>query len=313
MTGAPDPDVPADAFRDEGPGAHLIRPACSIIVPVYNQWPLVPALLESLRAQALPQNEFEVILVDNGSAHYAPPESLPSNVRIVHCETPGSYAARNVGIQAARAKWLVFTDADCRPTSQWLMAGMERVRTHADENTLMAGGIRMVAENPERPSVYELYDLALGIPQERYVRRGYAVTANLFVPKRLFERVGAFEGGRFSGGDAEFCRRAVRNGANLELNQDAIVEHPARKDWTELANKARRVKGGQLTAGPVARRILWAVRTCLPPARAWGRAFTARELSLAQKFIVCLVQARIWGAECREMSRLLLVRQPPRR
>lgn len=64
MTGAPDPDVPADAFRGEGPGAQLIRPACSVIVPVCDQWPLVPALLESLRAQTLPQDEFEVMLVD---------------------------------------------------------------------------------------------------------------------------------------------------------------------------------------------------------------------------------------------------------
>mgnify|MGYP006211928607 CR=1 FL=1 len=37
----------------------------SVIVPVFNQWQLVPVLLEGLSRQSLSRDEFEVLLVDN--------------------------------------------------------------------------------------------------------------------------------------------------------------------------------------------------------------------------------------------------------
>src|SRR5690606_21948790 len=92
----------------------------SVIVTVNDHWDLVLWLLERLREQSLSQDRFEVLLVDNGSTQSSPPDELPGNVRILTCSTPGSYAARNVAIEAARGAWLVFTDADCLPRSDWL-------------------------------------------------------------------------------------------------------------------------------------------------------------------------------------------------
>ena len=43
-----------------------MAPRLSVLVPVYEQWHLVPKLLARLEAQTLPQDQFEVILADNG-------------------------------------------------------------------------------------------------------------------------------------------------------------------------------------------------------------------------------------------------------
>lgn len=152
---------------------------CSIIVPVYEHWHLVPTLLQPLADQTYPADRFEVSLIDNGSSVFTPPQSPSSNVRIVQCLTPGSYAARNHGVEQALGQWLVFTDADCRPNPEWLATLMAPAAAHeAEANTIQAGAIRMVAQS-SRPTAWEIYDLIRGIPQDLYVARGYATTANL--------------------------------------------------------------------------------------------------------------------------------------
>ncbi|MDZ7736225.1 MAG: glycosyltransferase [Gammaproteobacteria bacterium] len=219
---------------------------CSVIVPVYNQWDLVPKLIGCLDSQSLGQKAFELLLIDNGSSQLPDPVGLPPFARLLHCQEPGSYAARNQGIKHARGAYLVFTDADCLPSSQWLEQGLQCIK-HADRphHTIVAGGIQMVPFNDNSINAYELYDMTLGLLQEHYVRMGYGTTANLFFAKSIINRVGCFEQSRYSGGDAEFCRRASQYGVEMYYCAAALVYHPARASWQELAHKARRIKGGK--------------------------------------------------------------------
>src|SRR5690554_2350740 len=118
-------------------------PQCTVIVPVYEHWHLIPALLQCLQRQTLGQERFEVLLVDNGSTHFAPPSELPTNTQILHCAAPGSYAARNQALQEAQGEWLVFTDADCLPATGWLEALMRKAESLAGPNTVLAGAIEI--------------------------------------------------------------------------------------------------------------------------------------------------------------------------
>lgn len=289
------------------------QPLISVIVPVYNHWSLIPRLLACLEAQTLPNNLFEIILVDNGSDFIPADLSLPANACILVCNTPGSYAARNEAIGQAQGQYLAFTDADCRPCPGWLAAGIERLELCPSGNILVAGAVRMVAMDRRQPTLVELYDITLGIPQALYVERGFGVTANLFVPKRLIELAGPFDGSRFSGGDAEFCRRATKLGAQLVYLEPAMVEHPARQHWFELVSKARRIKGGQICSGTLLKRIEWGVRTIIPPLQAWKRVWRSPGLSRGQKMTVCVLQFRLWFIGLVEMIQLVLRLKTPER
>ena len=282
----------------------------SIVVPVFNQWHLVPELLRCLEMQTFDHDAFEVLLVDNGSEYIPPPTGEPRFVRRLVCSTPGSYAARNLGIAQARGAVVAFTDADCRPHPQWLQAALGRMQ---GSRMLLAGAIRIVPRDPGNPNRYEVYDMMLGMPQARYVRRGYAITANLFVPRAVLNELGGFDARRFSGGDAEFCRRARDAHIALEYVESAVVEHPARDSWAALATKVRRIKGGQLAAGPLRQKALYAVRAFLPPVRAWWRVLRASSFSWRHRIGSLFVQARLWLVEMAEVLRLLLGRRPERK
>lgn len=285
----------------------------SVIVPVYEQWASIPALLEALGRQDLAPHRFEIIVVDNGSANLPRADQVGSGFRLLTCEQPGSYAARNKALSVARGRVVAFTDADCVPAPDWLSKGLARME-QGGEQRIVAGRVRLVRLLPENSTTAaECYDLAMGFPQARYVKRGYGVTANLFVPRALFDRLGLFEAGRYSGGDAEFCRRAGRAGVIVDYAHAAVVTHPARRELSELIRKARRVKGGQLRNGPPARRLLYAARSFLPPVRAFLRIVREQPSQGCRRRVIAWVQGRLWLTEMAETLRLLLGAPPERR
>ena len=92
-----------------------MEPQLSIIVPVYDPGEYLPRALDRIAGQT--RGDFECILVDDGSTdgsaavcdEYA---AKDGRFRVIHQKNAGASAARNAGIGAARAPWLLFADAD---------------------------------------------------------------------------------------------------------------------------------------------------------------------------------------------------------
>lgn len=284
-----------------------MTPNVSVIVPVYETWHLIPSLVECLQRQTVSGDKFEVILVDNGSSSVNA-SSMPSNYLLLRCEKPGSYCARNRGVAQSRGAILAFTDSDCLPEPNWLRNLVEGI----SESELRAGAVEIFT-SATGPTLIERYDQIKGIPQSLYVSRGYAATANLAVPAELFRSLGGFDEGRYSGGDAEFCRRALRFGARLTYVADAVVNHPARNSWLEVVTKARRVKGGQIKSGPFSRRLLWLLRTLLPPVVEWKRIMMCKKGSALDRACALAIEAALWFVRLGETIRLLFGGNPERK
>jgi glycosyltransferase involved in cell wall biosynthesis len=280
----------------------------SIIVPVYRDWDVLRGLMAALSVQS--RDDVELIVVNNDPEQQSAPDNLPNpglDWRIAECPTPGSYAARNVGAQLARSDFLIFTDADCRPALGWLEAYLEEPKP---ANTLFAGPVIMQASpNPEK---WEIFDTVRGLHQEVFIRHGYAMTANLAVPRVIFDKLAGFDARRLSGGDAEFCRRARRNGYDLLLEPKACVYHPARKSRTALILKARRIKGGQVATGPLLRRVVWTIRSLMPPMREM-LVYALSSHPLSWRLIACHLRLVLWKVELCELFRLLLLSHSPER
>lgn len=90
----------------------------SVIVPVYNAAPLLPRCLDSILAQGLAEEEYEVLLINDGSTDQslAICEDYQSKhsrtFRIVSQQNSGVSAARNKGIALAHGRYVCFVDAD---------------------------------------------------------------------------------------------------------------------------------------------------------------------------------------------------------
>ena len=284
--------------------------ALSVIVPVWRQWDRTGLLLGALRTSGAVDGKdgVEVILADNsGPDEPGGPPALPG-ARIVRCPQPGSYAARNAGAAAAAGDWLIFTDADCLPQPGWIAAWRRTIA--AGTGKVLAGPVEMQAG--KTPGFVESYDLLRGIPQERYVARGYAATANLAVEAALFRALGGFDATRFSGGDADFTRRAAAAGHPVCFASAARVIHPCRTGWTDLIAKSRRIRGGQVLHGPILRRAAWVARGFVPPVDHALR-FAQASAPIAVRARAIAVLAVLWADTILETARLALGRQPERR
>lgn len=187
----------------------------SVVVPAHNASATLSRTLGALEAQDL-DAPYEVLVVDDGSddqtARIA--EGAGRGVTLIRQASAGASAARNRGAAAARAPILAFTDADCFPASHWLRSGLAA----CDSADLVVGSV--TPEGFPGP-----FDRSLGVERE-----GLYETANLFVRKDLFHRVGGFEEwlfdrGRPLGEDVWFGWRARRMGARTAFCPEAHVEH----------------------------------------------------------------------------------------
>lgn len=287
----------------------------SVVVPIFEQWHLIDSLFCSLSRQNFPGTDWEFILVDNGSKSIPDFDNPVENFQFEVCSQAGSYAARNFGLGKAKGELIVFTDADCIPCESWLsqLWAKHESNVNGGGDAVIAGGVEMRGADSYAPTTSELYDILFGLPQEQYVRRGYAVTANLSIPREIFKSVGPFNQQKLSGGDSEFCHRARASGAKLQFLKTAYVVHPARRKRSELVTKIRRVKGGQMSNIALAKRLKYGVATFLPPFSRFTRVMKASNLSFSQKRDVGVLLFQLYCVGIYEFVRLLLGGKPERR
>jgi glycosyltransferase involved in cell wall biosynthesis len=196
-----------------------MNPAVSVVVPARNARATLGGTLAALAAQQI-EHEYEVIVIDSGSTDGTRSLAQSSPAVTAVLDNPGGEPAgsRNVGAARARGAALAFTDADCEPEPGWLAAGL-RALEHAD----IVQGQVVPARPPGR------FDRTIWITHEY----GLYETANLFVRRETFERVGGFlpvlapdqsDDVPF-GEDAWFVWRAKRAGAVTAFAEDAIARH----------------------------------------------------------------------------------------
>jgi hypothetical protein len=137
--------------------------------------------------------------------------------------------ARNDGAAGARGSLLAFTDADCAPTPRWIAEGWAAAR----DADIVQGAIQ-----PTPGAALGPYDRTLAVAHEY----GMYETANLFVSREWFERVGGFVDwlafadadpaarripvpDRPFGEDAWLAWSARRLGARTTFSSAALVHH----------------------------------------------------------------------------------------
>lgn len=89
----------------------------SIIIPLYQKAPYIQECIDSLYAQDISEDLFEVIIVDDGSLDGGGRLSEinmenHANLRVIHIQHKGTGAARNVGLREAKGEYIHFVDAD---------------------------------------------------------------------------------------------------------------------------------------------------------------------------------------------------------
>lgn len=253
------------------------RPFVSVIVPVLGDVDRLAACLDALEDQTWPGDGYEILVVDNGPERGGCAAAAGRvHVRLLREEVPGSYAARNCGLGAARGELLAFTDADCIPAPDWIERGVERLLEEPGCG-LVAGRIRLTVRDPRHPTAVELYESVAAFRQDDYVaQRHFGATANVFTTRAVMDRVGPFDPRLKSLGDVDWGVRVFEAGFRQLYAPNALVDHPARRTVGEFVRRsARMTRGFRDLRGtdrwPVGKRRRYAALG-LPPLRAvlWG-------------------------------------------
>lgn len=106
----------------------------SLIVPIYNVAPYLRMCVASLLDQDIPEEQYEIVLVDDGSTDSCPEicdeyKRMFDNIQVIHQKNAGLSAARNSGIKVAKGRYVCFVDSDDywqRNVLAGLIAQMER-------------------------------------------------------------------------------------------------------------------------------------------------------------------------------------------
>jgi glycosyltransferase involved in cell wall biosynthesis len=109
------------------------RPSVAVVVPVFNPGALLVETVESIRRQTHP---CELILVDDGSTDADTLEALASldtvDVRVMRQENSGPGSARNTGIRATRATYILPVDADDLIEPDYVEQAVELLESRPD-------------------------------------------------------------------------------------------------------------------------------------------------------------------------------------
>ncbi|MDJ0899056.1 MAG: glycosyltransferase [Xenococcus sp. MO_188.B8] len=206
------------------------KPLFSIVIPTYNRPERLENCLSAIAKLDYRHDHFEVIVVDDGSQMSLNPITDKFtehfSIHLIQQENAGPASARNTGAAAACGHYLVFTDDDCQPYSDWLQAVETAFNDFPDA---MIGGRTVNALNDNSYStasqllidyLYEYYNQARG-------NATFFASNNFAMPRQIFHKLEGFDTSfpLAAGEDREFCDRWLDNGFKMYYAPDMQINH----------------------------------------------------------------------------------------
>lgn len=222
--------------------AFIVSVDISVVICVFNGADTLADCLRAVEQQSLPGEQFEIIVVDDGSTDDSAKVARQFNVRLLEGPHRGLAAARNTGWRAARGEWVAFTDDDCAPTRRWLELLWRAVQRESRDGRALGAAGRLVGfpSNCDPSRYVELrggFNTASHLEHPRFP---YAPAGNIFYRREALEQVnGADERYSFyEACDLHTRLRRVYQGA-FYYEPNAVVLHHHYTTWTDYFRQQR--------------------------------------------------------------------------
>lgn len=225
----------------------------SIIICTHNRSSNLVNALEKLAALDYPRDNYEIIVIDNGStddtSEVVAEASRHESIIYVREERVGLSYARNRGIETAGGAYIAFIDDDAWPEAGWLRK-LEEV--FKNPNVACAGGkvIPVLQKLTGWPHWLHRRHLSfftvIDYPDQRKLHyAAYPLGTNIAFRKSVFAQIGYFDPslGRtgtslLSMEEIELCYRIENAGFDIVYTPEAIVNHKVHeerltKEWVE--------------------------------------------------------------------------------
>jgi serine acetyltransferase/GT2 family glycosyltransferase len=223
-----------------------VKPAYSVVIATYNRGDALERLLLQLGEQTIPANEYEVIVVDDGSADPVEPRlrtlATPYALRVLTQANGGPAVARHAGIDAAVGEIIIIVDDDMQIAGDFLASHLTMHRT-GTRNVVLG---RVTTDPSVRLPLFERYAMAkLDRLAERVgngtttLRGSDLYTANVSFRRADYVLVGGFDRSLRLSEDSELGIRLELAGATFLMSQAAAAvhasDHVSLKRWMQRA------------------------------------------------------------------------------
>jgi glycosyltransferase involved in cell wall biosynthesis len=209
-------------------------PAFSVIIPTYNRQRVLAECLDALRRQTVRPDDFEVIVVDDGSTDETEQfcRNFQSDYSFQYLRqlNAGAGAARRRGVQHARGEYLALFNDDTISTPDLLAKHWKAQRSGADRRQCVLGDFRLPAAAQERALTRFLTQSPFFFPQAtlragEYWEYTYVVTCNLSVKRHVVLAAGSFDSRFRVAEDSDLGLRLSRKGFCVRYVPEAQAIH----------------------------------------------------------------------------------------
>lgn len=195
----------------------------SIVIPAFNEEKNIGRCLNSIANMNLMNDNYEVIIVDNGSidktCDIVNTFKDKINVKLLIHPHVHIAALRNIGVSQSMGDIIAFVDADCTVSNNWI----DNALRHFQDNTI--GAVGCSVDIPEKVSwVSRVWDLN----NLKKRKQGFAQclpTGNLIVRKEYFLKVKGFNENLVTNEDFDFCYRLSNGGYKIYSDPEIKVIH----------------------------------------------------------------------------------------
>ncbi|MEQ8316043.1 MAG: glycosyltransferase [Phycisphaerales bacterium] len=211
-------------------------PDASIIIPFYNMARWLPQTLESAKAQT--HANTEIIVVDDGSTDPAGIAMIDQldrdeSVRVVRKRNGGLGDARNAGIAAARAQWVVPLDADDLLHPTFVAKTLHAARQPSTSSRPLAMVTSIVAAFPDPPGTHEDAPwvwLPLGLERDMLPAANVCSCCVALIEKDAIEAVGGYDAWLTSYEDWDFYCALASKGYRCEIVPERLIYYRQRQE-----------------------------------------------------------------------------------
>jgi len=195
----------------------------SVVIPALNAERSIEGLLASLERQDVPRDQYEIIVVDDGSRDGTEDvvRRFP-NVILLTQPNRGPSAARNIGAKHAQGEVILFTDSDCEAPPNWIslmVAPMDDPRVIGVKGAYLTRQSSLVAQfiQAEYEEKYRI--------MARKESIDFVDTYSAAYRKKVFMEYGGFDEEYLGAEDAEFSYRLSQDALRMVFVPNAIVYH----------------------------------------------------------------------------------------
>lgn len=208
----------------------MIYPFFSIIIPTYNRPEHLNNCLFTISNLDYPVERFEVIIIDDGGTSdlniIISKFKDVFNLTYVYQTHRGPSFSRNNGRQHSKGDYLVFTDDDCSPNTDWLTIFSQYFSKNP--NTALTGRtINGLSDNIYSTATQTIIDFLYKSFNFNPKSAAFATTSNLALSVKQFDEISGFdeEFPNAGGEDRDIIDRLIFHNFKMIYCDKAIVFH----------------------------------------------------------------------------------------